>query len=403
MAGMLDGDYSSYTQQPGGDPTPEAPNQDTAIPRMPDPAPPQQHGTTTTQQAPQFDPSQQVGHNGTINGLNREQYRDLWMGSGAKSMQDLQNFVAQHGGVIVSGNGTVMTPFGEQIDMLIGAHTNGNGAAGWGGIGDGGGNANASAAAPAVSTAPASGGASGGGVGGGSNYSNNGQPTPLTPAAPSAADLARQAQEKALMDQLMARAGQSLNLNGSDPIIKNQVDAYRAEQERARRDYLNNAAEQRSPYSTGAQDLESRMTAEALGQNVGSFQSTLIGNELTARRNEIQNALTQMGGLLSDADKLALQKELGYLDASLTNQGQQFQNSQYYAGLNESDKQFFAQLAQQKALAGDDNAYKYAALNADTGYKYASLGQNQQQFLDDLGLRQQQFNDTMDYNIRYGG
>lgn len=391
MANMLGGDYSDY------DPY-QQPTDDQAVSQVNNPAPPQPAATPTQpatqpQQTSAFDPLQQVGHNGSINGLNREQYRDLWGSSGAKNMQDLQNFLNTHGGKLINGkNGTVLTPFGEQIDMLANAGANDSTThalwMGAGGVAGGQSPASIAKQQAAAGQNPNTLGTGGGGGGiSGGGYTNSGQPTPLTPAAPTAADLARQAQEKALMDQLMSRAGQSLNLDGSDPIIKNQVDAYRAEQERARKDYLNNAAEQRSPYSTGAQDLESRMTAEALGQNVGSFQGTLIGNELTARRNEIQNALTQMGGILSDADKLALQKELGYLDASLQNQGQQFQNSQYYAGLNESDKQFFAQLAQQKALAGDDNAYKYAALNADTGYKYASLGQNQNQFLDDLGFR----------------
>ena len=90
--------------------------------------------------APAFDPLQQVGHNGSINGLSREQYRDRWQGSGARSIGDLQNFIGQYGGRLDSGNGTVTTPFGEQIDMLQGARTNGNGSAAWGGVGSGSGN-----------------------------------------------------------------------------------------------------------------------------------------------------------------------------------------------------------------------------------------------------------------------
>lgn len=88
-----------------------------------------------------FDPGQQVGHDGSINGMNREAYRDAWMSSGAKSMDDLQKFVAAHGGTVVSGNGTVMTPFGEQLDMLANARGSANGqgtaSASWGGVGGG--------------------------------------------------------------------------------------------------------------------------------------------------------------------------------------------------------------------------------------------------------------------------
>src|SRR5690348_4465307 len=87
------------------------PTQDGPTYSVEDPAPAQRAddpAPAPTQPAqPTFDPNQQVGHNGTTSsGLTREQYRDLWQSSGAKSMQDLQNFVNQYGGSIVSGNGT---------------------------------------------------------------------------------------------------------------------------------------------------------------------------------------------------------------------------------------------------------------------------------------------------------
>lgn len=91
--------------------------------------------------APAFDPRQQVGHDGTINGMNREQYRDAWMGSGARSMADMQAFLGKNGGSLVSDNGTVRTPFCEELDMGINARGSaaGNGPmrAGWGGGGGG--------------------------------------------------------------------------------------------------------------------------------------------------------------------------------------------------------------------------------------------------------------------------
>lgn len=92
--------------------------------------------------APQgFDPSQQVGHDGTINGMNREQYRDAWMASGASNPQEMQAFLAQHGGSVVSGNGTVRTPFGEDLDMMYNARgsaqTGSGGKPTWGGGGGG--------------------------------------------------------------------------------------------------------------------------------------------------------------------------------------------------------------------------------------------------------------------------
>lgn len=92
-----------------------------------------------------FNAGQQVGHNGTINGMNREQYRDKWMSSGAKSMDDLRRFISENGGTLQSDNGTVMTPFGESMDLLFNARGsasgNGEGKPIWGGGGGGGGQA----------------------------------------------------------------------------------------------------------------------------------------------------------------------------------------------------------------------------------------------------------------------
>src|SRR5207237_3915783 len=97
-------------------------------------------GGSLAKPASAFDAAQQVGHDGTTSaGLSRNQYRDMWQASGAKSPADLQKFIDANGGTLQSGNGTVMTPFGEKIDMMKGARTNGNGEAAWGGIDEGGG------------------------------------------------------------------------------------------------------------------------------------------------------------------------------------------------------------------------------------------------------------------------
>ena len=77
----------------------------------------------------------EVGHDGTTSGgMTREQYRDAWMSSGISNMDQLRRWVAQHGGQVVSDNGTVRTPFGETLDMLQNART-GNGRAAWSGLG----------------------------------------------------------------------------------------------------------------------------------------------------------------------------------------------------------------------------------------------------------------------------
>jgi hypothetical protein len=320
--------------------------------------------------APTFDASQQVGHNGkTTEGLTREQYRDAWVSSGAKSMDDLNRFIAAHGGKLVSGNGTVMTPFGEQIDMLINARGSASGqgsaSAGWGGIGG--------PAKPAAT--PAMPAAAGGASAGGASVMSAPAPAPAglpaTPAAP-----VQDPQIAGLINDLTTRAHQTLNLNPNDPIIKNQVDAYSAQSQRARRDYLADTAEKNSPYASGAQRGEERMTAEKLGQDTSGFQAELMGRELTARRQEIQSALDSMGNLLTEEQRQALQRELAAADNSLKKYGIDTQNNQYFAGLSQNDRQFVQQLAQQGRLA-----------DAENGFRYAQLGQDNSHFLDNMGFQ----------------
>jgi hypothetical protein len=96
---------------------------------------------TGTAAPPPFDPRQQVGHDGSVNGWNREQYRDAWMSSGVNSADAAKQWLSQHGGEWLSDNGTVRTPFGEVLDMGINARGsaagNGQFRAGWGGTGGG--------------------------------------------------------------------------------------------------------------------------------------------------------------------------------------------------------------------------------------------------------------------------
>jgi hypothetical protein len=115
-----------------------------------------------------------------------------------------------------------------------------------------------------------------------------------------------------LYSMLMGRAQQSLNIDPNDPIIKGQTAAYNANEERARRDYISDAAESGGPLVN--LQGEKRIAAERLGQKTGAFQAELMGRELTARRAEIQAALQQMGDMLTEEQRLSLQRELGLLD-----------------------------------------------------------------------------------------
>ena len=125
-------------------------------------------------QPPAFDPYQQVGHDGTINGMNREQYRDAWMSSGVNSVQGAKDWIAKNGGQWVADNGMVRTPFGETLDMGINARGSaaGNGSlrAGWGG---GGGGSDAPPVPVGSGQTPAAAAVGGGGFAGGGGYQSS--------------------------------------------------------------------------------------------------------------------------------------------------------------------------------------------------------------------------------------
>lgn len=137
---------------------------------------------------------------------------------------------------------------------------------------------------------------------------------------------------------LSGRQGQSLDVNPKDPIIAGQVNSFRAEQERGLRNQLSQQAESQGPSAN--LNSEKRMGAERVAQTTGNMQGQLMQSELGARRQEIQNALSQMGGMLSQDQQLALQRELGLIDANLRQQGVTNQNSQFMdqLGFNSADR-----------------------------------------------------------------
>ena len=118
-----------------------------------------------------------------------------------------------------------------------------------------------------------------------------------------------------LYNLLKGRATQSLDVNRHDPIIAGQTDAFNAAQTRAERNHLADLAERGG--GTANLNLERRMGDESVGQNTAAFQAQLMGNELSARRQEIAQALSGMGGLLSDQQRLELQNQLALMDNML--------------------------------------------------------------------------------------
>lgn len=144
-------------------------------------------------------------------------------------------------------------------------------------------------------------------------------------------------QSDELWSMLMARAKQGLGIDRKDPVIANQVNAFGATQERANRKYLAQLAESGGPGKNLTS--ERRMLSENAGQATGGLQAQLITQELTARRGEIQNALTQAGSMLSDEQRISLQNQVSSMDAMLRMYQMRQQNNQFLdqLGLNATD------------------------------------------------------------------
>ncbi len=114
-------------------------------------------------------------------------------------------------------------------------------------------------------------------------------------------------QSNDLFNNLMARANESLTIQPNDPTIQPQVNAFNAQQQQAARNAEAQMAESAGPNAnTGA---ETRSAQEKIGQNTSAFQATLMGQEVTARRQEIQQALSGAEGLLTAEQQMRLQEE----------------------------------------------------------------------------------------------
>jgi hypothetical protein len=122
-----------------------------------------------------------------------------------------------------------------------------------------------------------------------------------------------------LFNTLLKRSGQSLAVDRTDPAVRSQADANAAATDRTTRNYLADLAEKAGPYANLRG--ETRLAQERAGQQEGSFEASLVGNEINARRAEIQNALSQMGSMLTTQQTLALQEELARLSDATNRYG----------------------------------------------------------------------------------
>lgn len=144
------------------------------------------------------------------------------------------------------------------------------------------------------------------------------------PNAPPSMTTTNQGFQNTLRDQVLQKATQGTNIDMNAPVIKQQVDVFRQEQDRARRDRQMAMAERygaRGAEQSGAMDAEIAASHEDVGRATGGFAAALGAQELAARRNEIADAL-RSGLVMIESDQgRMLQMKLAEMDAALRRQG----------------------------------------------------------------------------------
>jgi hypothetical protein len=161
------------------------------------------------------------------------------------------------------------------------------------------------------------------------------------------------ARNDTLWKSLMSEIG---NVDNVDPsLISRERDAYAANEERSKRDYLADLAESSGP--TANLRGETRLAAERVGQRTGAFEAQLRARELASNRDRAGRALQLASGQLSGDQNLQLQRELGLMNQSLGERGLDLQGR----GMDD---------AMSRALMQDDQFYSQLGLNAEDRAAY---------------------------------
>lgn len=181
-------------------------------------------------------------------------------------------------------------------------------------------------------------------------------PTQQWNAQPSAL----QGNSSQLYQQLMQRAQQGTAVSSSDPNIRAQVDPVVAQQTRASRSYLDQLAEKSGPLAN--LQGERRLASERSGQAAGALESEVIGREIGARRDEIQQALSQWGQMLTADQRNALEMELAQLNDRARTADRTQNQSQFTASQAQGNDQFLRELALREWIAGDQSSRGWAGL-----------------------------------------
>jgi hypothetical protein len=191
-----------------------------------------------------------------------------------------------------------------------------------------------------------------------------------------------------LYNMLLGRAKQGLGTDRNDPAVKAQADAYSANAERARRDYLADLAESDGPNANLRS--EQRMTAEQVGQDSGRFEAELVSRVIEQKRAEIMHALDSMRGQLTVEQELALQQKLAEMNDITQRLGisTSAATSKYNTDVNAATSRYGIATGASTARRGQDLGWESELLGND-------------QFMRQLGFSQSQAD--RDYDLRNRG
>lgn len=153
------------------------------------------------------------------------------------------------------------------------------------------------------------------------------QTNSATPGAAPTENTTNQGGQDVMRNALISQMTSNPIPDVNDPSIQAQLNPFAAAQTRAQRDEVRAGAESAFAGGQSYGNPEKMAAAERAGQATGLRASDLVGQELGARRQQIQQALQQFGSMISDDQRRALEKRGQDIDAqirqaSLTQTGQ---------------------------------------------------------------------------------
>jgi hypothetical protein len=277
-------------------------------------------GSTEAQQwaARGSQPQTQVQATAPRTSFSEQALRDAWAATPDHTPANLARMAQQYG--IQSQGDVFILPDGRKIDAIM--DENGRNAPGW---------IDQSRLAYGGASLGSTGADQRSGSGTGGSRSSG---STIASASRSQDDNLRQQ----LINQLMQRAGQTLQVDRNDPTLRAQADPMAANIERERRNYLADVAERSGPLAN--LQGETRLASERAGQAKGLFEAQLIGREIESRRSEIADALSSLQGLLTTGQEMSLRRELAELDDATKRLGLQYQSQQFGDQLGLAYNQF---------------------------------------------------------------